>query len=169
MTTWIQPLSIASAAISGMLSGLSFDISLVTMPAIRVAPTPDIQVRQWRAVYNMGSQIGPRTAVLSLGLCFTNSYLAYSSDDRPFFQNPRALYYLGAGLLQVGIVPFTLAFIAPTNNALFKMDDGFRAGKIGVEAASKVTGLLSKWTALNSVRGVFSLSATVLTMYAMCQ
>jgi hypothetical protein len=82
--------------------------------------------------------------------------------------NTKAWGYLVSGLLSVGIVPYTLVVVMPTNNKLFKKADETKTlGKgdevvevgLGEETAHK---LVDWWGVLNLGRGVMLAASGVL-------
>ena len=61
-----------------------------------------------------------------------------------------------AAALSMAIVPYTLLFMSPTNNALHAI-----AGGAHIVAESEVTDLINKWGVLNLVRSLFPLAGGV--------
>ncbi len=82
--------------------------------------------------------------------------------------NPQ-LYGLAA-LLTVGVVPFTLALMSPTNNRLLGMaarsGDGKGKGKGEIDA-KEFAELVENWKTLNFVRGLLPLCASAVALVAM--
>jgi hypothetical protein len=66
-------------------------------------------------------------------------------------------WWLVAGILIGGVVPFTLIGIMPTNHRLLAVDPGV--------ASTETRALLDRWAKLHAVRVVMSLSATVLMLW----
>jgi Domain of unknown function (DUF1772) len=74
--------------------------------------------------------------------------------------------------LTLGVVPWTLAVMAPTNRRLqahATRDDGVAKTGVSVEeeahrqrADGEVPGLLRRWTGLNAIRGLFPLLGAAL-------
>lgn len=109
--------------------------------------------KQWRYVYEAGKAQNPPVAA-STAAAFL--YLAYSAR-RTAPKSSVALYYGTAAILTLGIVPFTLAVMAPTNNKLVQYSD--KGGKEALAQAQNadIDGLISRWTTLNAVRSLLPL------------
>lgn len=111
----------------------------------------------WEALYVRGRAQMPRFAALSL---LGYSYLAYDRYARGERWGPFAL----AGALTIGIVPFTLLVMMPTNNALLGVASG-TGGQVLSEDA--VRSLLLRWKNLNLMRSMFPLAGSLLGLWAL--
>jgi hypothetical protein len=141
-----QTVGITSSAI---FSGYIFSASFTLIPLLLEAPTP-LLLKQWNNAYLAGKKTAPPFAALS-SVCYF--YLAYSL---PFNSPKSKLYgYLLAGALAVGIVPYTLAVMLPTNRKLLaKVEETKTLGVkdelvevgLGNETAHK---LVDSWGVLN--------------------
>lgn len=142
-------------------AGTIGSISLVSLPAITKSLREDglttpHAVRLWRHNFERGKNIAPPFALAtaaSLAFCGWSARGASTTW-------PRAgrLFFVAAGLT-VAIVPFTVVFMASTNEALLRL-----AGKEEWTAAEERDGeaLLARWRFLNGVRSVLPLAAAVL-------
>lgn len=115
-----------------------------------------VLAQQWEGIFVRGRSQGPRIAVVSL---LGYAYLAYdrSSRDQPWWP------YLLAGALAIGIVPFTLGVMMPTNNALL----GIARGTGQVASEMDVRALLLKWKNLNLVRSMLPLAGSIVGLWAL--
>lgn len=133
-------------------------LSLLAIPGLLSTTTPvptQLLAQQWAGIYNRGKVLGPQTAVLAV---FGYGYLAYERSSR----GVGWAKFAGAAALTLGIVPFTVIFMDPTNQALLKVAAG--AGVIGEGALSD---LLLKWKGLNLVRSIFPLAGAVLGFWGL--
>jgi len=74
-------------------------------------------------MYEAGKAVGrPAGAIAALSF-FYLSYHHHTSSTSAFVNNTNAWGYLAAGLLSIGIVPYTRLVIMPTNNKLMKKAD----------------------------------------------
>ncbi|KAI8936631.1 hypothetical protein NX059_007030 [Plenodomus lindquistii] len=142
------------------LLGSNAALSLIAVPAVLQAPAP-LAAKQWFTVLTRGGAIGRPLAILS---AIATAYVAYTQPrgSLPFKLN------IAATVLIPSIIPFTFAFIVPTNNKLIAKRDEFaslsqrsktsRAGMPGswddVEAdgGETVHALIDRWGVLNLVR-----------------
>jgi len=95
----------------------------------------------------------PAIAVTSLAA------LAYSAYDR----SRRGLVwkrYATAGALTLAIVPFTLIFMNPTNQALLQIAGG--GATAAVVNDDSVRALITKWTGLNLIRSLLPLAGAII-------
>ena len=135
---------------SSILGGYVASASFALVPRLLESPTP-LMLKQWGNAYNTGKKNAPPFAALSAACYF---YLAYTSPK------PKLYGYLIAGALSVGIMPYTLAVMLPTNKKLLaKVDNTKTLGikdevvevGLGNETAHK---LVDYWGVLNLGRVV---------------
>ncbi|KAF1994701.1 DUF1772-domain-containing protein [Amniculicola lignicola CBS 123094] len=145
--------------------GQNTTLSISSVPAILLAPAP-LAARQWLAVYNAGHIIGPWFSILS-SLAF--GYVAYNQDTSslPFKLN------IFAALAIPSIIPFTFAFIMPTNKKLFAKAESLanasledKAVEKGVPKEETVHQLVDKWGMLNLVRTAITGLGAVAAIWA---
>ncbi|CBX91686.1 hypothetical protein LEMA_P071940.1 [Plenodomus lingam JN3] len=135
-------------------------LSLIAVPAVLQAPAP-LAAKQWYTVLTRGGTLARPLAMLS---ALATAYAAYTQprDSIPF------KLHVAATILIPSIVPFTFAFIVPTNNKLIAKKDEFaslsqksartKAGMPGgwddVEAdrSETVHALIDRWAVLNLLR-----------------
>ncbi|KAL4885448.1 hypothetical protein BJY04DRAFT_134518 [Aspergillus karnatakaensis] len=155
-----------AAWLAGNIGGYSF----ITIPSLLKSHTEHsaslpLIVKQWRDMYEAGKAQNPPIAILT---ATAFGYLAWSVHKSIAIgalapKNAVALYSAAAALT-VGIVPWTLAVMVPTNKKLIG-----RAESVWVEDEGSVTevkGLIGKWTVLNTLRGVFPLLGAVVGVLA---
>ncbi|PGG96508.1 hypothetical protein AJ80_09814 [Polytolypa hystricis UAMH7299] len=135
---------------------------------------------QWRHAYHLGRSTAPFIALASSA---AYTYLAYAFREGTGVLHTEATaqasnLYLVAALLSLGIVPFTLAVMKPTNDKLMERAAATDAGKEGKGKGVKgeelvasredaeVRGWLEKWCCLNCARACFPIAATLLAVSA---
>lgn len=125
---------------------------------------------QFLNIYNKGKILFPSIAVTSVLLY---SYVAYALRD---VRNGRlSRLYLAAASLTIGVVPYTIGLMMPTNklleahatrddngNASVDQKDQKEKDEVRQAQDREVPALLEKWTRLNAVRGVFPLLGAAL-------
>jgi len=74
--------------------------------------------------------------------------------------------YSAAAILVPVIIPFTIGIMKPTNDKLHAKADKYRLGASDVKEDRELEDLLTKWTALNTVRSFFPLAAAVFGLWA---
>jgi hypothetical protein len=165
-----QTLGITS---SFLLGGVSAGLSFFTIPRLLESPTP-LMLRQWRTMYIAGKHAAIPGAFLSSLSYFFLAYNALSSTN-PFAGgngNGVGISYVVSGLLSVGIIPFTLLVLMPTNLKLEAKEEEVRALKdgdglveIGVAGGETAKVLVDRWGALNLVRVGMLITASVLGVW----
>ncbi|EAW25722.1 anthrone oxygenase encC [Aspergillus fischeri NRRL 181] len=155
------------------LSGKITAHSLVSVPALLQSKSEDglsscTILLVWRRIYECGHTHSPQIAACT-STAF--AYLAWCASDR----TPRLLYGTAASLV-MGIVPYTLLFMGPTNCQLLKRAaaegeekvTGATRGNDMVNAPSEVTTeeLLSHWKFLAGIRGLLPLAGGILGLFA---
>jgi hypothetical protein len=161
-----QVLGLTGAA---WLSGNIFSLSLISTPALLQSVqekqvTPSAAAKIWANLYNAGKMQNPPIAAATTAVFF---YLAWSVRDGTALSLVAApnssFLYAVSGILTVGIVPFTLAFMMGTNHSL----EAKVGSKDETEATrTEVESLLERWGLLNAVRGVFPLVGGVVAALA---
>jgi hypothetical protein len=131
-------------------------------------------VTQWREIYETGKRQNPPIAGLTAAsfvyLAVLSSRKSSSSPPLLLFRRgppySRAGLYASAALLTLSIVPFTLIAMSSTNNALIDVCEsqkqrGTGAGAAVVATGARVEELLQDWVALNRVRSLLPLLASL--------
>ncbi|KAF2708747.1 hypothetical protein K504DRAFT_477199 [Pleomassaria siparia CBS 279.74] len=150
---------------STFLFGQNAAISYMFVPAVLQAPAP-LAVRQWKKVFDIGYANGPVLALIS-GAAF--AFVAYKQDPSslPFRFN------VAAAVLVPSTVPFTFAFMVPTNTKLDEKLDSFagtaltdKEAEAGVAKEETTHALLDKWATLNLARAGIIGVASILGVWA---
>ncbi|RAH69911.1 DUF1772 domain-containing protein [Aspergillus aculeatinus CBS 121060] len=145
-------------------------LSLIAVPAVvetqKETPIPSsVVVKLWRGFYEKGKTQNPPIAAATATAFL---YLAWSvRAGEPLFRSAaynRAGLYTAAAVLTLGIVPYTILTMRPTNNALLALAQSPKDLTAADETRSQ--DLLKKWTSLNSLRGLLPLSGATLGMLA---
>ncbi|CAL5870298.1 uncharacterized protein PFLUO_LOCUS4533 [Penicillium psychrofluorescens] len=152
------------------LSGNIAALSMNAAPALLRARSEDHlpvtnMVKLWRNLFESGKSQNPPIAALTASAFF---YLAWSTrSSSPFFRqvarNSTTLYSTAA-ILTLSIVPYTLATMSSTNNALLaktKLDSEPTA-----QASVEIEELVSKWISLNGFRSLLPLAGGLLGIFA---
>lgn len=141
-----------------LITGTIASISNITIPALLQSHREDkvpanTLAKQWKRLYGVGKARAPPIAA-TVAASFV--YLAWSVRSGPplFRKSPysRSGIYLVAAILTVGIVPFTMVVMAPTNGVLSKMTESD-----GQLDDGEVVELVERWTVLNRIRSLFPL------------
>lgn len=135
-------------------------LSLLAIPGLLSTTTPvpnQLLAQQWAGIYNRGKVLGPQTALFGL---LGYSYLAYERNSRGLSWSK----FLWAAGLTLGIVPFTVIFMDPTNQALLQVAVGGVGAATGEEALRE---LLIKWKDLNLMRSSFPLAGAALGLWGL--
>ncbi|CAG7817695.1 unnamed protein product [Allacma fusca] len=127
---------------AGAFAGMGVTLNLAAVPALLASSDP---VPAWRVVYNRGKNFAFLTILPS-----TAAALA-------LYSNTGVKQYLACAALNVTIIPFTLFFMKPTNDALhkFKKSDSSKTEKE----------LITTWGGLQMVRTTLSAAAFVIGIY----
>lgn len=137
-------------------TGEIFTYSWGAVPAVLVA-TPISQhlaAKQWAAFYHRGHALGPPFAILGAGGFI---WLALKSHS---------LLYWGAAILNIGIVPWTLLFMLPTNTSIFEVANMKDSSETPVREETQLAPLLNTWASLNTIRSFFPFAGGVLGLLA---
>ncbi|KAH8598961.1 hypothetical protein B0O99DRAFT_683694 [Bisporella sp. PMI_857] len=153
-----QTLGLSSSLV---LAGASFSLSAYVVPSILSSPAP-LLLRQWHTMFARGKAQIPTVALIS---ALSYSYLAYSSSSSASSWSAKRTQYTIAGVLAVGLVPYTVLFMKGTNDKLFALIERISAvggNEIVVEGGETVHSLVDWWAVLNLGRCVLLASAGVL-------
>ncbi|KAI9669611.1 MAG: hypothetical protein M1831_007307 [Alyxoria varia] len=134
------------------LCGYGAAASILSVPSLHKAPAA-IGAQAWRAMYTTGARTSPPFGILIAAAQAFCSYTAYQQSSGAW----RVwLVAAGSGL---GMIPFTLMVMMPTNNKLSAMA---KKGEAREEVnEQEYTALLQKWKTLNLVRSVIVGAGTV--------
>jgi len=122
--TAVSLLQILNISTASCLTGITLSTSFILVPRLLESPTP-LLLQQWQRAYLAGrSRFAPLFALNGL-LCF---YLAWATRHLPASAAIRkSTGYLAAGFCALGILPYTLLVIKPTNDKLLRKADDTKA------------------------------------------
>jgi len=189
-----QSLLAAAAGITSCTIFLAMNTTLnyIAIPGYLLSPVPrskseqgtdthrnapeastDLILRQWEHTYARGHMVGPVSANLST-LAFLYAAWTLPYDDLDL----RRCYYLAA-ISAIVVVPFTVLFIFPTNEELYRRIDLLRKAdaktgqaegkgqsKSEIQSMDTLT-LIRKWHFLSKVRALMPLPAILVGIYAL--
>ncbi|RMJ28746.1 hypothetical protein PHISP_00391 [Aspergillus sp. HF37] len=136
--------------------GAMMNVFLLTVPAVLETTTePGQLLRHWRRIFLNGHVKGP-------AICLTTTSLYAIAAVGRYLTGDAWLVFAAAGLSTIGMVPFTLTLMQPTNSALFRLEGDARKGSVA--AWRDVEQLVRKWNRLNAVRALFPLAGAALGM-----
>ncbi|QIW99256.1 hypothetical protein AMS68_004774 [Peltaster fructicola] len=146
----------ASAVLSGcFLSGAMMGLSLMAVPVLLETNTQAGHlVDQWFNLYQHGHHVAPAMSIATLAV-----YL-WTAVDRRSKHKPWLVFLL-AGLITFTMVPFTLTLMAPTNNALFKIEHDKNSMSLLPATLAEVQQLVIQWQRFHAVRSLFPLAGTI--------
>jgi Domain of unknown function (DUF1772) len=113
----------------------------------------------WRHTLQNGVKVCPPFAVAAT---ITHVFNTYINRNSAF---DRAKYSAAAAVSTIAIVPFTMIFLAPTNEELFKREQAARGTATGVELSSLE--LVKKWGRLNLTRAFLPAAGAVVACFAL--
>ncbi|KAL9129681.1 MAG: hypothetical protein Q9217_001923 [Psora testacea] len=132
-----------------LTSGGIISLSYSTVPILRSTPS-HIALPHLDALFSSGSHIFPQLATLAASAFVFLAYNAPSGSDA------RMLYLAGAGGA-VGIAPFTVLMMKPTNMTLREIEtEEEKEGKKGIEKVGgdkRIKELMATFQWMNAVRG----------------
>jgi Domain of unknown function (DUF1772) len=152
------------------LAGVVFSFSGLLVPRILESPTP-LLLRQWKHAFDVGKTRVPPLA----GVCASSFlYLAYEvhKHNTPNVVPYKWKMYAMSALLTLGIVPYTLLIMQPTNRKLESKEKETRSlavtdtiveAGLGEETAHA---LVDKWATMNIGRAALLSLAAVLAAWA---
>jgi hypothetical protein len=123
-------------------------------------------VTQWREIYETGKRQNPPIAGLTAAPFVYLAVLFARKSSQPLLlfrgapPYSRAGFYASAALLTLSIVPFTLIAMSSTNNALIDVCESHKQRGAGATDA-RIEELLQDWVALNRVRSLLPLLASL--------
>jgi uncharacterized membrane protein len=129
---------------AALFAGAALYINVVEHPA-RMGLDTRAAAMQWAPSYGRATRLQAPLAIASL-LCGAAVWLLGSG-----------IGWLVAALMVGAVVPFTFAFIMPTNHKLLAPDRDL--------ASSETRALLERWGQLHAVRTVLSTAGTVIYLW----
>ena len=150
--------------------GAIISVSYLCIPSVQLAPDP-LSARQWKALFSKGKGSAPPVAMLTAAVF---GYLAYKFYDVPLSANiTRGQLYALAVVAAISNIPYTLIVMQDVNGKLLaKCADAEglnikeKATQVGLPKGETTTDLLNRWKFYNMIRGLLSLSAAALGMWA---
>ena len=139
-------LQILATLACGIFAGASLFITFVEQPA-RLSCGIAAAVAEWRPSYR-------RATLLQAPLAVVGSVLACLS----WWVSRESAWFVG-GMLLFAVVPFTLIVMFPLNKELAGGNLDMRSGR--------TEDLLRRWGVLHAVRGVLSLAAFLIFLFAL--
>lgn len=135
-------------------------LSLMTIPLFLDTNTQTAHMlHQWVRLYHYGHLLLPSMSVATLLL------YAYVALNKRASSAPWRSYAM-AGAVTVGMIPFTLLVMVPTNNTLFQLDDGIKI-TAAVTSLDYVRELVTRWGRMHFVRSLFPLLGATLGFNAL--
>ncbi|KZN88749.1 Noranthrone monooxygenase [Penicillium chrysogenum] len=133
---------IAAVSSSIWLSGEIFTYSWGAVPAVLEAcsTSQHLAAKQWATFYHKGHSLGPPFAILGAGGFV---WLALKSG---------CWLYWGAAILDIGIVPYTLAFMVQTNSSIFEFANVKDSSEKPASEENQLAPLLNRWACLNTIQ-----------------
>ncbi|KAI4111008.1 MAG: hypothetical protein LQ339_001010 [Xanthoria mediterranea] len=156
MTTPLQTLSLQIFGISTgfVTAGAITALSYSTVPIFLEHPN-EVSLRHLRALFSSGSHIFPQLATASSAAF---SALAYNAPPSSSLRNQYVLAAVGA----IGIAPFTIFVMKPTNMTLKEIGEEGQEGIKKAGGEQRVQELLRRFGRLNAVRGgILALGAAI--------
>ncbi|KAF3406331.1 Noranthrone monooxygenase [Talaromyces pinophilus] len=146
-----------AAWLSGNIAALSANaVPVIVTSAQENNLSPKVTCKLWRNMYEAGKTQNPPIAIATASAF---AYVAWSVRRNPTLFVSAAYggfgMYTAAAVLTLSIVPYTLAAMRNTNDALLKLADSkedLLASRAEVEA------LLDRWTTLNWIRSLLPLA-----------
>ncbi|KAL4917421.1 hypothetical protein BDW62DRAFT_201853 [Aspergillus aurantiobrunneus] len=145
----------AIAVITGsFLSGAMMSVYLLAVPSLFETTTdPGHLLRHWSRIFLNGHIKGPIICVTTTALYGLASITKYAAGQ------PWGVFAT-AGLTTISMVPFTLTLMAPTNNALFRLEGEVSKGN--TPAWSDAERLVRTWNRFNATRAFFPLIGAIM-------
>lgn len=156
-------------------------LSMIAIPALlrsnqgksTTPPTPNTLAQQWQTLYNAGKAQNPPIAAVTASSFLYLAWAARSQGAAVYSQlagksSNTGVFYCGAALLTLGIVPWTLVAMMSTNHRLESIA-GSGDGTGASVSDEEFDGLVKKWQGLNLIRGLFPLAGGLLGLVvALC-
>ncbi|KJX93997.1 hypothetical protein TI39_contig4228g00007 [Zymoseptoria brevis] len=140
--------SVLGLSSASALAGLIASVTVITVPAIKLAPTVDLLAKQWLKCYKLGKAMAPPLAIICSS-CF--AFLAYQTRGNlgTFPVTPSALY-AAAALIAPTIIPYTLTVMNSSVTALETRGEGTADAPSDAETKAWV----EKWSRMNLHRAL---------------
>ncbi|GKZ38137.1 hypothetical protein AbraIFM66950_010107 [Aspergillus brasiliensis] len=162
-----QAIGLTGAAwLSGNIAAFSMNAAPALLRAHNEDHLPAINVvRLWRNLYESGKSQNPPIAVVTASAFF---YLAWSTrSSSPLFRQvarSTTTLYGAAAILTLSIMPYTIAVMSSTNNAL--LAESASNSEPTSLRGTEIEQLVSKWISLNGFRSLLPLAGCLLGAFA---
>lgn len=135
--------------------GAMMSLSLITVPVFLETTTQASQLLpQWARMYYYGHRVLPTMAI---GIFLLYSYTSFKKRRA---RNSSIIFAL-AGVMTLGMIPFTFLFMVPTNNELFRLEAASKAEPLA-EGIGEAERLVIYWGRLHIIRSLFPLTGAIL-------
>lgn len=136
-------------------------LSLIAVPVFLETTTEPAQLlHQWARMFHYGQRVAPTMA-------FATSLLYASTAIYKRAAGRRWVIFAVAGVTTMIMVPFTLLFMVPTNDTLFRL--GAERKAASVASLGEAQELVTKWSRLHVVRSLFPLAGAILGLMGTLQ
>ncbi|KAH8195434.1 hypothetical protein TruAng_010414 [Truncatella angustata] len=144
---------IASAAAAGAMASFS----ICAIPAVlKGGASSDVMLKQWWTIYHHGKVV-PITALIA---ALSYGAVSYNQHTKT---SPRWRGFALAAAFTVAAIPFTIAFIGPTNSEL---SAGAHA-EARTMSDKRVRSLITKWMNLNYIRLSLPLTGAIVGLWTL--
>lgn len=134
--------------------GAMMSVYLLAVPSLFDATTdPGHLLRHWSRIFLNGHIKGPI-------ICLTTTALYGIAAVSKYWAGDTWAVFAAAGLITISMVPFTLTAMAPTNNALFRLESEVKKGNI--PPWSDAERLVQNWNRFNAIRAFFPLAGAIM-------
>ncbi len=151
----------APATADPFCPGAMLSLSLMAIPVFFETTTEPAQLfHQWARMYHYGHRVAP-TMALATSLLYAYTAIHKRAAGR------RWVVFAVAGVTTMIMVPFTLIFMVPTNNTLFRLQAESKAAPVA--SLGEAQELVTKWSRLHVVRSLFPLAGAILGLMGILQ
>ncbi|CAO2649665.1 Nn.00g070500.m01.CDS01 [Neocucurbitaria sp. VM-36] len=154
-----------AAWLSGNIAALSF----ISVPAVvrgreGGAITYASAVEVWKKMYEAGKAQNPPIA---LGCATSFAFLAWTSRSLQGMSSGRnSKLFALAAFMTIGIVPYTIAVMKPTNDKLMQFATKTKKTELSATDQESIDAILQQWTFLNTLRSAFPLAGAAIASVA---
>ncbi|KAI1372122.1 hypothetical protein F4677DRAFT_433535 [Hypoxylon crocopeplum] len=158
-----KPLLITSITASSFVAGCQLSLSYVSLPMI--LGQQDLPERtalsQYKTLFLRGFHLCPMPSIFSAVCCISNAAIIYYKHRQLTPQISRMV--LAASLI-IGLIPYTLAFIVPTEEKLLKKGAKLANEKqesTSIASKEETRQMMRKWNVLNYGRTLFPIAGVL--------
>jgi hypothetical protein len=135
-------------------------LSLIGIPLLLNSNAQtDHLLRQWVCLYNYGHRLLPAISIATL---LIYAYVVF----KKWTHGESWISYAVAGVLTVGIIPFTLIVMLSTNKLLFRLENEIKTNS-KVTTLDNARKLVTKWGRMHFMRSFFPLAGALLGFNAL--